>query len=90
MTPTLKTRNLDSLPLYPEGRRCRAPAPTADRVFDPKLIYGHPLHCKHVFAFGIRVGLHKYIRPLMRPSTRALMTFARRSLVRSNKSSRSQ
>lgn len=28
----MKTQNLESLPLYPEGRRCRAP--TAERVFD--------------------------------------------------------
>ena len=47
-----------------------------------KLIYGLPLHCKIVSVFGIRVGLLKYIRPLMHPSVRALMTFARRSLTK--------
>ena len=34
-----------------------------------------------VFASGLRIGLLKYIRPLVAPSTRALMTIARRSLV---------
>ena len=37
-----------------------------------------------VFAFGTGIGLHKYIRPLWRPSTQALMTIARRGLVTSH------
>jgi len=41
-------------------------------------IYGLPLRCKRVVASGIRIGLHKYIRPLMRPSTRAQMTIRSR------------
>ena len=59
-----------------------APIPRAGDYYAINLIYGLPLHCKIVSVFGIRVGLLKYIRPLMHPSVRALMTFARRSLTK--------